>query len=82
MVVWKPKSLSSSVIFLSTLLFAGGDGDWDGQRQRHLGAGRGFHGEHAALDVFDGGGGDVVVVGRDKVNAGVVKGDGGFGVIG
>ena len=73
----KPKSLSSSEIFLSTGVRWMGNGverDVDG-----LGA---VHGEDAAVDVVFGGGGDLVVVGGDELHAGVFEREGAVGVVG
>ena len=39
-------------------------------------------GEEAAVDVVVGGGGDLVVVGGDELDAGVVEGEGGVAVVG
>jgi hypothetical protein len=54
-----------------------GDGDeWDVDV---LGA---VNGEDAAVDLVFGGGGDLVVVGGDELDAGVFEGDGAVGVVG
>ena len=68
------------VVVLSDVLVDGvvdGDGD-DGD----LGALRGVHGEEAAVDVFFGGGGDLVVIGGDELHAGFVELEGVAGVVG
>ena len=59
------------------------DGDgWQGRGQGDFGASYALHGEEAALDVVEGGGGDDVVVGGDELDAGVVEGEGGVAVVG
>ncbi len=52
----------------------GGEGD--------LGAHGAAGGEEAAVDVVEGGGGDLVVVGGDELDAGVVEREGGVAVVG
>ena len=59
------------------------DGDgWQGRGQGDFGASYALHGEEAALDVVEGGGGDDVVVDGDELDAGVVEGEGGVAVVG
>jgi hypothetical protein len=75
-------ALEAEVVFvLGDLLVDGrvvdGEGD-DGE----LGAHRVFGGEEAAVDLFVGGGGDLVVVDGDELHAGVVEGEGAVAVVG
>ncbi len=52
------------------------------ERERDLAACGAFGGEEAALNVVVGGGGDLVVVDGDELDAGVVEGDGGVAIVG
>ncbi len=76
-VVWKPKSASSSVTFFVDGGLVDGDGD-DGNTGG-LGA---FEGEHAAVEVFEIGGGELVVVGGDELEARLVEVEGVVAVVG
>ncbi len=51
-------------------------------REGYLAACGAFGGEETAVDVVVGGGGDLVVVGGDELDAGVVEGEGGVAVVG
>jgi hypothetical protein len=73
----KPKSLSSSVIFLSTGSALDGNGD-----QRNVNGLGAVQGEDAAVDVVFGGGGNLVVVGGDELHAGIVERERAVAVVG
>ncbi len=76
-VPWKPKSWSSWRTFLSMGAW------WMGMGMMGTVLGRGAaEGEHAAVEVFEVGGGELVVVGGDELDADVFEGEGGVGVVG
>ncbi len=76
-VLWKPKSSSSCGDLFVDGVVVDGDGD-----EGDLGARGAAGGEEAAVDVVEGGGGDLVVVGGDELDADVVERERGVAVVG
>jgi hypothetical protein len=79
-------ALEAEVVFVLRDLLVDGlvvDGDGrQGERKRDFAAGGTFGREEAALNVFVGGGGDLVVVNGDELHAGLVERERGVAVVG
>ncbi len=81
------RALEAEVVLVLGDLFVDGlvvEGGWEGRGsgQRYLSAFDALGGEEAALDVVIGGGGNLVVVDGDELDAGVVQRERGVAVVG